>query len=137
VERTEALRRLGAARVGRFASLGPRGAPHIVPVTFAIVDRFVVHMVDYKPKTTTRLQRLKNIEAAPTASLLVDHYDEDWSNLWWVRVDGAVVVEADGDRWERARSALAAKYSRYREMPPNGPAICLAMDKVTYWESGG
>jgi PPOX class probable F420-dependent enzyme len=80
---------------------------------------------------------LRNVEANPYASLLVDHYDEDWSKLWWVRVDGAVRVEIDSERWERARSALGDKYPSYRESPPRGPAICLAAEKVTYWESRG
>ena len=137
MERAEALVRLGAARVGRFASLGREGRPHVVPVTFAVLDEFVVHMIDDKPKTTGRLQRLRNVEANPLASLLVDHYDEDWSKLWWIRVDGDVTIETGGELWERARSALATKYGRYRESPPQGPAICLAMKKLTYWESGG
>jgi PPOX class probable F420-dependent enzyme len=137
MERAEALNRLAAARVGRFASLGPGGRPHIVPVTFAVVDELVLHMIDDKPKTTSRLQRLRNVEADARASLLVDHYDEDWSRLWWVRVDGEASVETGGERWEKARSALAGKYTHYRDAPPEGPAICLTMDMVTSWASEG
>jgi len=134
MERADALDLLGAARVGRFASITPDGRPHIVTVTFAVVDGALVHIVDHKPKTTRRLQRLRNIENNPSASLLVDHYTEDWAGLWWVRVDGQATIETDGERWDRARSALAAKYDQYRDMPPEGGAIFLAMDRITFWE---
>jgi len=105
-----------------------------VAVTFAVVDDALVHMVDDKPKTTLQLQRLRNIESNPWASLLVDHYTEDWAGLWWIRVDGVATIETSGGRWDTARSALAAKYDQYLERPPEGAAIFLAMDRVTHWE---
>lgn len=134
MDRAEALDRLAAARVGRFASLTRQGRPHIVAVTFAVVDGWVAHMIDQKPKTTTRLQRLANVEANPEASLLVDHYDEDWARLWWVRIDGRVTVEESGRDWEAARSALAGKYSQYAASPPDGPAILLSIDRIIHWQ---
>ena len=135
MDRAEALDRLDGARVGRFASVVPDGRPHVVAVTFAVTDGTVVHMIDHKPKTTQNLQRLRNVEATPEACLLVDGYDEDWSALWWVRVDGLASVAKEGGRWERARAALAAKYHQYRDTPPTGPAIFLSMDRVTHWAS--
>jgi PPOX class probable F420-dependent enzyme len=135
MDRAEALDRLDGARVGRFASVVPDGRPHVVAVTFAVTDGTVVHMIDHKPKTTQNLQRLRNVEATPEACLLVDGYDEDWSALWWVRVDGRVIVESEGGRWETARAVLAAKYHQYRDAPPTGPALFLSMDRVTHWAS--
>jgi PPOX class probable F420-dependent enzyme len=135
MNRAEALDRLATARVGRFASVTPEGTPHIVPVTFAIVEGTVVHMIDQKPKTTSRLRRLSNVEATPVASLLVDRYDEDWSRLWWVRADGAVRVETGGDPWQRARDGLAEKYEQYRLSPPQGAAVYLTIDRLTHWSS--
>jgi PPOX class probable F420-dependent enzyme len=135
MDRAEALDRLDGARVGRFASVVPDGRPHVVAVTFAVTDGTVVHMIDHKPKTTRNLQRLRNVETTPEACLLVDRYDEDWSALWWVRVDGMASVEREGGRWEKARTALAAKYHQYRDAPPTGPAIFLSMDRVTHWAS--
>ena len=135
MDRSEALRRLNSARAGRFASITPDGRPHVVVVTFAMVGDHLVHMIDQKPKTTSHLQRLQNVETLPIASLLVDHYDEDWSALWWVRVDGEVTIEKDGDLWWTARSSLKEKYRQYRYSPPSGPAIFLAIDRVTHWES--
>jgi PPOX class probable F420-dependent enzyme len=135
MERADALDRLELARVGRFASVTPEGRPHVVAVTFAVIDGHLVHMIDNKPKTTRLLQRLKNVEARPEASLLVDHYDEDWSNLWWVRAEGRVGIENEGIRWQSAREALGYKYAQYRESPPAGPAIFLSIDRLTHWSS--
>jgi PPOX class probable F420-dependent enzyme len=92
-------------------------------------------MIDHKPKTTDRLQRLINIEANPTATLMADHYSEDWKALWWVRVDGEASIH-DGDRiWEESVAALNAKYRQYDENPPQGRAVVISIDKVTSWES--
>ena len=135
MDRSEALRRLASARVGRFASITPDGRPHVVVVTFAMVGDHLVHMIDQKPKSTSHLQRLQNVETLPIASLLVDHYEEDWTTLWWVRVDGEVTIEKDGDMWWAARSSLKEKYRQYRYSPPAGPAILLAIDQVSHWES--
>jgi PPOX class probable F420-dependent enzyme len=135
MDRSEALRRLASARVGRFASITPDGRPHVVVVTFAMVGDSLVHMIDQKPKSNRNLQRLQNVETFPLASLLVDHYDEDWSQLWWVRVDGKVGIEKDGDLWWEARSSLKEKYRQYRHSPPGGPAIFLYIDRLSHWES--
>jgi PPOX class probable F420-dependent enzyme len=134
VDRAEALERLAAARVGRFVSITPEGLPHVVAITFVVIGLNVVHMIDEKPKTTPRLQRLQNVETLPIASVLVDHYEEDWHRLWWVRADGEVTIEKDGDNWWEARSRLKAKYRQYRNSPPSGPAIFLAIDRLTHWE---
>ena len=96
MEPDEMRRRVGAARVARLATVTVDGRPHIVPCCFALRrapvtggSREVVYSaVDAKPKSTTALRRLDNLRANPHAALLVDHYSDDWSTLWWVRVDG-------------------------------------------------
>jgi PPOX class probable F420-dependent enzyme len=125
--------RLAAARVARLATVTPAGDPHVVPVTFALVGDVVWTAVDAKPKSTRALQRLANIAAHPAVSLLVDHYEEDWSALWWVRADGtASVVPVDATSEARAAlAALAAKYPQYAD-PPAGPLIRIA---VTTWRA--
>lgn len=124
--------RFAAARVARLATVTPAGAPHLVPVTFAVVGDVVWTAVDAKPKSTRRLQRLTNVAAHPAVSLLVDHYGDDWSSLWWVRADGrASIVEGDGAEAGAALGALAEKYAQYAQPPP-GPLIRVA---VTTWRS--
>ena len=125
--------RVAAARVGRLATVTADGFPHVVPVTFALLGETIVTAVDAKPKTTRALKRLDNVRATGRASLLVDHYEEDWSRLWWVRVDGrAEVIES-----EPAIDALAAKYEHYRAARPAGPVIALTPLAWRSWIPSG
>lgn len=135
MDRAEALTRLGGSRIGHLGSVTPAGHPHLVPVTFALVGDSIVTAVDQKPKTTMNLQRLANVEYHRRATILADHYQEDWAELWWVRIAGPAVVHSDGHSWEAAREALTAKYDQYRRRPPEGPSIHIEIDKVTFWES--
>jgi PPOX class probable F420-dependent enzyme len=115
----ETRRRFVAARVARLATAGPEGQPHLVPVTFAVTGDEIVFAVDHKPKSSTDLKRLRNIEANPRVSFLVDAYDDDWTHLWWARADGTARVTDDPEPvgW------LVAKYRQYRERPPEGPVV--------------
>jgi PPOX class probable F420-dependent enzyme len=124
-----AAERLAAARVGHLATVGADGEPHVVPVCFALAAERIYTAVDAKPKQTRALKRLGNVRATGRASLLVDHYEEDWSRLWWVRVDGAAEVIDD----DSALDALAAKYEQYRAARPAGPVIAIAPDRWRSW----
>jgi len=90
--------------------------------------------VDGKPKTTIALRRIENLMSNPRASLLVDHYEDDWSQLWWVRVDarGRIAVSAERDR---AIDRLASKYEQYRTATSFGPVIALDIDHWSWWSS--
>ena len=127
--------KLEEARVARLATVDPAGRPHIVPITFALLEDLIVTAVDEKPKTTQRLQRLENIRANPLVTVLVDHYDEDWSKLWWVRIRGDAEVHEEGPERQRAAEALAAKYPVYRERPPLGPAIAIIAEDWLGWSA--
>lgn len=130
--------RLGAARVARLATVRPDGTPRLVPITFALVDGLVCSAVDdVKPKTTTRLARLADIERDPRVALVVDHYAEDWSALWWVRVDGTAAVHRDGEYRERALAALAAKYPPYAAAPPSGALLVITPTRWAGWTASG
>jgi PPOX class probable F420-dependent enzyme len=121
--------RLAAARVGRLATVTAAGRPHVVPVCFVLSERRIFTAVDAKPKVTSSLARLENVRATGRASLLVDHYEEDWAELWWVRVDGvAEVVDSAA-----AIDALAGKYEQYRTDRPAGPVIAIAPDRWRSW----
>ncbi len=131
----ELRERVARARVARLATVRPDGQPHVVPITFALEGDTVVTAVDHKPKTTTSLQRLRNVEARPVASVLVDHYDDDWSRLWWVRGDGDVRILSEGAERERAVERLVEKYEAYRDSPPRGPAIVVAVSRWSSWSA--
>jgi PPOX class probable F420-dependent enzyme len=130
-------RRVTGARVARLATVRPDGRPHVVAVTFVFDSRTLVTAVDHKPKTTTSLQRLRNIEAHPVASVLVDHYDDDWSQLWWVRADGSARVVPDGPERQEAVDRLTVKYPQYREDPPDGPVIVVTVEHWSSWSAQG
>ena len=137
-------RRVAEARVGRLATVTAEGRPHVVPCCFALDEggggdeggdgpHVLYSAVDAKPKSTTALRRLANVRATGAASLLVDHYDEDWSTLWWVRVDGRAAVLESGNRRERALDLLAAKYQQYRRQRPDGPVVAIEVIGWRAW----
>lgn len=126
----QARARFAGARVARLATVSAAGAPHLVPVTFAVLDERIVFVVDDKPKSTTRLRRLDNIAARPSVCLLVDVYDDDWTRLWWVRADGiATILATDAE----AVDALAARYPAYVQRRPRGPVVSIAVTAWTGW----
>lgn len=135
MDEAEARRRFAAAPVARLATADASGRPHLVPVTFACVGDAVYTAVDAKPKTTTRLRRLANVAANPSVSLLVDHYDDDWTSLWWVRVDGAAQVVGEGPLFDEAIAALVDKYDQYARRPPGGPAIVVRVTSLRSWSA--
>ena len=130
MDRALAEQRLAAARVGRLATVTADGRPHVVPVCFVLAGGRIYTAVDAKPKSTRALRRLENVRATGRASLLVDHYEEDWARLWWVRVDGpAEVLESAA----AALDALAGKYEQYRAARPAGPVIAITPDRWRSW----
>jgi PPOX class probable F420-dependent enzyme len=121
--------RVAGARVGRLGTVTAAGRPHVVPVAFALLGETIVTAVDAKPKRTRALKRLENVRATGRASLLIDHYEEDWSRLWWVRIDAsAEVVDS-----EPAIDALVAKYAQYLTARPGGPVIVLRPERWRSW----
>ncbi|MDT5318616.1 MAG: hypothetical protein QOD88_1138 [Mycobacterium sp.] len=127
--------RFAHAPVARLATVAPDGRPHLVPVVFAIRDDVVYSAVDAKPKTTQRLRRLANIEGNPLVSMLVDHYAQDWTQLWWVRIDGTAAVHHDGNVMQAGRDLLRAKYPQYQSVSLNGPVIAVAVRRWSSWHA--
>ena len=119
--------------MGRLATADSEGRPHLVPICFALEGDMLYSAVDRKPKRTTELKRLENIRANPRVSVLVDGYDEDWSRLWWVRLDGlARIVEEELER-ARALGLLETKYEQYRAEPPEGPVLAVEIERRRGW----
>jgi len=134
LDEPEALGRLCSARVARLATASSGGRPHIVPVTFAVRERIIVTAIDHKPKTTSNLKRLRNIEENNRVSLLVDEYDDqDWARLWWVRADGMARLIEDARECELSVSWLRDKYEQYRSNLPEGPVIRIDIDALRGW----
>jgi PPOX class probable F420-dependent enzyme len=120
------------ARVARLATVGADGRPHVVPICFAIDGDTLYTAVDEKPKSSRRLRRLANIEANPWVEVVIDHWDEDWTRLWWVRLSGtASVVDHDA----RGLELLTAKYEQYRTDPPAGPFVVVTIRRRSQWRA--
>jgi PPOX class probable F420-dependent enzyme len=126
-----ARERFASARVARLATAGEDG-PHLVPIVFAVVGETIFHAVDHKPKRTTALRRLANVSVNPRVALLADHYEEDWSALWWVRADGTARVLEDAPE---AIDLLVERYPQYRERRPEGPVVALDVERISGWEA--
>jgi PPOX class probable F420-dependent enzyme len=135
MEATEMRARVGAARVARLATVDAEGRPHLVPICFALEGDRLYSAVDEKPKHSRRLKRLENIRAHHAVSVLVDHYEEDWARLWWVRLDGTAEVVEEGPKRQRALELLQAKYEQYRAEPPTGAVIVLRVVRWRGWSS--
>jgi PPOX class probable F420-dependent enzyme len=133
MDRDEMRERVRETRVGRLATLGAEGRPHLVPICFALEGETLYSAVDEKPKRTKRLQRLENIRRRPEVSVLIDHYEEDWTRLWWVRLDGRAEVLEEGAERAHALALLAAKYKQYRAERPTGPVIAVRIENWRGW----
>jgi PPOX class probable F420-dependent enzyme len=133
VDPETARRRLDEATVGRLATVTRQGRPHVVPCCFALQGETIYSGVDAKPKSTLALRRLDNLWVNPAATLLVDHYEDDWSALWWVRVDGRGRIVADAAERRQARMLLKGKYPQYREVAIPGEVIALDVERITSW----
>jgi PPOX class probable F420-dependent enzyme len=133
----EARARFAGARVARLATADVEGVPHLVPIVFAVEGNVVYSAVDAKPKRTTALRRLANVEANPRVALLVDHYDDaDWDALWWVRADGAGRVLDPSDAEARAAvRLLRARYPQHRATPPAGPVLAVDVHRWLGWSA--
>ena len=132
MEQGEMRQQVGEARSAVLSTVTADGRPHAVPCCFFLKGDVVYSAVDAKPKSTLALRRLDNLAANPATCLLIDCYDDDWSKLWWIRVDGTARVLIDGDERDHALDLLAAKYPQYQATRPPGPVI--AMD-ITAWRS--
>jgi len=128
-------RRIKSARVAQLGTVGRGGKPHVVPITFAMSDAALYFAVDHKPKKTADLQRLRNIAANPAVSVLVDHYEDDWTRLWWVRIDGSARILGDGAEFDQAIALLTERYAQYRSARPGGPVVAIDVARITGWSA--
>ena len=130
---TEARRLFGDARVAVLGTLDVAGGPHLVPVTFVVDGGSVWTAVDDKPKSAAQLRRHANIRADPRVSLLAQHWDEDWTGLWWVRADGTATLSDTRATVERIAGLLRRKYVQYDQVGVRGPVIEVAVHRWRGW----
>jgi PPOX class probable F420-dependent enzyme len=124
---------ISTSRVARLGTLDPDGRVHLVPVVFALEGDTLYTAVDAKPKRSRTLQRIENARARADVTVLLDHYDEDWERLWWVRLRGHARVLDEGEEAAHALELLEAKYERYRRDQPGPPVLAVDIEEWRGW----
>jgi len=128
MDKATAWRLAATARVASLATVGPDAHPHLVPCVFALDGDTVYTPVDAKPKRSRDLQRVRHLERDPAVVLLVQGWDEDWSRLWWVRLQGRGRIATSPAEVSRARLLLLDKYAQYRDEAELDPVIGVDID---------
>jgi PPOX class probable F420-dependent enzyme len=121
--------------VARLATTDADGRPHLVPIVFAVDGDTLYSAVDRKPKRSRNLRRIENARARPDVTVLVDHYEDDWSRLWWIRLRGRARVLDDGSEHDRALTLLRDKYPQYVDEPPAGPVLAIDITEHREWHA--
>jgi PPOX class probable F420-dependent enzyme len=127
---------LEAERVARLATADAAGRPHVVPVCYALAADTVYFTIDEKPKRRpgARLKRLANLRANPSAALVADRYDEDWSRLGWVMVQGRAEVLEAGPEHDAAQALLRARYRQLAAMRIEAlPVVAVRIEHAISW----
>ncbi len=128
-----ARERLTSSAVAHLATVTAGGRPHVVPCCFAVTGSRIYTAVDGKPKSGRTLRRIENLQANGRYALMVDRYADDWSKLWWVRVEGhGWIVEEDAEEYA-AKGLLAERYPQYAEVGMPGPVLALEIESWTSW----
>jgi PPOX class probable F420-dependent enzyme len=131
----DAREMFAAAPVAQLATADADGVPHLVPCVFAVHNDVIYTAVDAKRKSTHRLRRMANIDVNPAVSLIVDHYDDDWSALWWARADGMAAIHYSGDEMAAGYFELRRKYVQYERIALDGPVIAVTVAKWSGWHA--
>ena len=127
---------LRSARSGHLATADSKGQPHVIPVCYVFDGEAIYSVLDAKPKSTPlrQLRRVRNILENPRVSLVVDHYDEDWSLLRYVLVFGEAGLLEEGAEWARAIAMLREKYPQYQGMDlDESPVIKITPARFVAW----
>jgi PPOX class probable F420-dependent enzyme len=132
VDDSRAWELLSQAKVAVLGSLNPDGTAHLVPFTFVAVapPRTLWSAVDEKPKQTRELRRLGNIRRDPRVTVLAQHYEADWSRLWWVRAEGRAAIHDQPLRG--LEQSITARYPSYQDQRL-GPWLAITLENLVGW----
>tara|TARA_Y100000588_G_C13480326_1_gene596550 strand:- start:13 stop:444 length:432 start_codon:yes stop_codon:yes gene_type:complete len=131
---------LNSHRVARFATAEHGGQPHVVPICYAVYDNSVYFTIDEKPKQLRDkpLKRIRNLQINPHVALVVDRYEEDWTQLGWVMVQGEAALLDDGEEHTKAQRLLKARYPQLHGMQIGDlPVIAVRITRVVSWGNLG
>lgn len=127
---------LNQSPIGHLATADKAGRPHVIPFCFACDGRSIYSALDAKPKSGNLrgLRRVRNILENPRVSVVIDHYEADWSRLWYLLVQGRAELLEPGAGQANALALLRAKYPQYHEMDlESNPVIKITPERATGW----
>ena len=134
-----AVELLGTARVAHLATSDQYARPHNVPIVFVWREGILYTPLDRKPKREDdwhALRRVRNIETNGRVAVVVDRYDEDWSRLAWVLLEGVATILESGDERDAAAAMLREKYAQYETLSLEGrPIVRVAVERSAEWSS--
>lgn len=125
-------------RVARLGTVDEQGQPHVVPIVYAFARPYLYTPLDAKPKQVEvyRLRRVRNIQANPRVTVLIDDYDEDWRRLAWVQIRGVAEIVERGDQQQKGVALLHEKYPQYTTLPLTArPMIVITPRQITSWRA--
>ena len=127
-----------AERVARLATADKSGAPHVIPICFWFDGEQVYFAIDEKPKRRRglELRRMRNIAENPRVALVIDHYEDDWSQLAYVMIRGTATVVDDNEEYLLVLRNLRDKYRPYRTMQlsrDRNPLVRINPERVNLW----
>jgi len=125
---------LRSARSGHLATSDNKGRPHVIPFCYVFDGESIYSVLDGKPKTTPlrQLRRVRNILENPHVSVVIDHYEEDWSRLHFVLISGEARLLEAGDEWLSAIALLRDKYPQYQQMDLDESPV-IKINPITYF----
>lgn len=130
---------LSTARVAHLATSDQYARPHNVPIVFVWREGILYTPLDRKPKRDDdwhALRRVRNIETNGRVAIVVDRYDEDWSRLAWVLIEGVATILEVGEEREAAATLLTEKYAQYEKLPLTGrPIVRVQIERSAEWSS--
>jgi PPOX class probable F420-dependent enzyme len=131
---------LDAARVAHLATADQYARPHVIPIVFVIREGRLYFPLDRKPKRDDDwhlLRRVRNIETNGRVSIVVDRYDEDWTKLAWVLIEGVAAILETGEERDGAVRELAMKYEQYEKDGLEGqPVVRVVIERTVQWRAG-
>jgi PPOX class probable F420-dependent enzyme len=129
---------LDGQRVARLATADAGAHPHVIPICFVVTGNTVYFSIDEKPKkrSAAPLKRLANIRENPFVAVVADHYDDDWSRLGWVMIQGRAEILASGEEHDGAQASLQARYRQLQAMGIEAlPVVAIRIEHAASWGS--
>jgi len=127
---------LANLRVAHLATADADAKPHVVPVCFVVCADTIYITIDAKPKSRppNELKRIRNILANPRVAIVADRYDEDWTQLGWVMLQGRAEILSEGEEHDEAQALLCSRYSQLQAMRiASYPVIAVRIERARSW----